>query len=443
MKVINAHIYVIEFQKRNLSHVHILLIANSRDEFDENNIDDAIHAIILFKEIFEFNTLRKTLYELIVEQMIHKNCKKIEKALCHDFENRCIKWFLKKKLMMTNLCHHSDLSRYRRPSCEFVEKEYWNNKWMIFYNLWLLQKYEIHINVEICINAKLVKYLYKYIFKKSDHVDVFSNITTIRRVNELRANRQNNEKSVDEIKIFHDARWIEFCEIVWRILDFSFDEIKFAIIRFQLHLKNRNRIVINLNDKKTSDQLTENENFRTTQLIEYFELNRITHEIERNNEFFFFVIRKKNRDIVVNSRKHLYQNILEFFVWNKIKKIWIVRKMNKCVNRMYFMNFKSDDVFYLRLLLVNRKKCTSFDDLKIVNVQIEKTSVEKIVFRFLNYKQICVELELIDDDDEWNAIMIEIIEFDIATMLKKLFVTILIECDFAKSLKLWTKHKKM
>ena len=64
------------------------------------------------------------------------------------------------------------------------------------------------------------------------------------------------------------------------------------------------------------------------------------------------------------------------------------------------MNFKSDDVFYLRLLLVNRKKCTSFDDLKIVNVQIEKTSVEKIVFRFLNYKQICVELELIDDDDE-------------------------------------------
>ena len=67
---------------------------------------------------------------------------------------------------------------------------------------------------------------------------------------------------------------------------------------------------------------------------------------------------------------------------------------------MYFMNFKLNDVFYLRLLLVNRKKCTFFDDLKIVNVQIENAFVEKIVFQFLNYKQICVEFELIDDDDE-------------------------------------------
>ena len=76
-------------------------------------------------------------------------------------------------------------------------------------------------------------------------------------------------------------------------------------------------------------------------------------------------------------------------------------------------------------------------------MQIEKTSVEKIASQLLNYKQICVELELIDDDDEWNAIMIEITEFDIAIMLRKLFVTILIECDFAKLLKLWNKHKKM
>ena len=77
-----------------------------------------------------------------------------------------------------------------------------------------------------------------------------------------------------------------------------------------------------------------------------------------------------------------------------------MRKLNKCVNRMYFMNFKLNDVFYLRLLFVNRKKCIFFDDLKIVNVQIEKTFDEKIVFQFLNYKQICVEFELIDDDDE-------------------------------------------
>ena len=155
--------------------------------------------------------------------------------------------------MMTNLCHHSNLSRYRRFSCEQIEKKYWNNKWMIFYNFWLLQKYEIHINVEIYINAKFVKYLYKYIFRKNNHVDIFFNIIITRRINEFHANRQNNEKFVNEIKIFYNVRWIKFCEIVWRIFDFFFDEIKFSIIRFQLHLKNRNRIFINFNDEKIAN----------------------------------------------------------------------------------------------------------------------------------------------------------------------------------------------
>ena len=91
MKIMIAHIYVIEFQKRNLSHVHIFLIANSRNEFDENNIDDVVHAIIFFKKTFEFNVERKILYELMIDQMIHKNCKKIKKKFCYDFENRCIK----------------------------------------------------------------------------------------------------------------------------------------------------------------------------------------------------------------------------------------------------------------------------------------------------------------------------------------------------------------
>ena len=186
-----------------------------------------------------------------------KIAKTSKKLLCHDFENKCIKWFSKFELIMTNLCHHLNLSRYRQFSCKFIEKTYWNNKWMILYNSWLLHKYEIHINVEICINAKLVKYLYKYIFKKNDHVDVFFNIVnvSIRRINEFHANRQNNEKFVDEIKIFHDVYWIKFCEIVWRIFDFSFDEIKLIVIQFQLHLKNQNRILINFNDKKIRDAI--------------------------------------------------------------------------------------------------------------------------------------------------------------------------------------------
>ena len=50
MKIMNAHIYVIEFQKRNLSHAYIFFIANFRDKFDKNNIDDVVHAIIFSRK---------------------------------------------------------------------------------------------------------------------------------------------------------------------------------------------------------------------------------------------------------------------------------------------------------------------------------------------------------------------------------------------------------
>ena len=119
-------------------------------------------------------------------QMIHKNCKKIKKIFCYDFENKCIKWFFEKKLMMTNLCYHSNFSRYRRFSCEFVEKKILKqqmNNFLQFlivakiwnsYQRWNLYQYEIRkIFVQI------------YFQKKNDHVDIFFNFITIRSINDV------------------------------------------------------------------------------------------------------------------------------------------------------------------------------------------------------------------------------------------------------------------
>ena len=91
IKIINAHIYVIEFSKKKFVAYLYFFITNFRNEFDENNIDDVVHAIIFFKKIFKFDAKRKIFYKLIVEQIIHKNCKKIEKVFCQNFENKCIK----------------------------------------------------------------------------------------------------------------------------------------------------------------------------------------------------------------------------------------------------------------------------------------------------------------------------------------------------------------
>ena len=40
-----------------------------------------------------------------------------------------------------------------------------DNRWVVPYNIYLVTKYDAHINVEICTTVTVVKYLYKYVYK--------------------------------------------------------------------------------------------------------------------------------------------------------------------------------------------------------------------------------------------------------------------------------------
>ena len=68
---------------------------------------------------------------------------------------------------------------------------------------------------------------------------------------------------------------------------------------------------------------------------------------------------------------------------------------------MYFMNLKIDEIFYLRLLLFNRKRCTSFENLRTIFVQIENVEKNVTKSRLMKiYHDACIILRLIDNDDE-------------------------------------------
>lgn len=43
---------------------------------------------------------------------------------------------------------------------------------MVFYSLYLLQNYQIYINIEICNLVKTIKYIYKYIFKDNNQITI-------------------------------------------------------------------------------------------------------------------------------------------------------------------------------------------------------------------------------------------------------------------------------
>ena len=69
---------------------------------------------------------------------------------------------------------------------------------------------------------------------------------------------------------------------------------------------------------------------------------------------------------------------------------------------MYFINSKTNKMFYFKLLFVNKKNCTSFENLKIVFIQIQ--NVEKIIVIVFhvcnNFKNVCVALNFTNNNSE-------------------------------------------
>ena len=122
LRKVKAHFYVIEFQKRDLFHAHILIINHFMNGVISANVADVIQTII-----FEISAVdafahcsKKRLYEIVKINMIHKNCK-IE-AQCKNAENNCIKRFSKRLQTVSNFNDFSDYSYYRRIDDNSVSK---------------------------------------------------------------------------------------------------------------------------------------------------------------------------------------------------------------------------------------------------------------------------------------------------------------------------------
>src|SRR5205814_5651085 len=87
-----------------------------------------------------------------------------------------------------------------------------DNRWIVPYNPYLCQKYDCHINVEICSSIRSVKYLYKYVYKGHDRVIV--SVRKIQESQELQESQgqqepqETEEPEHDEITNYLNARYV-------------------------------------------------------------------------------------------------------------------------------------------------------------------------------------------------------------------------------------------
>jgi len=218
---ISAYIFVIEFQKRGLPHVHMLLILRDSDKIREPAIVDSI----VCAELPDHNE-DPILYRVIAESMIHGPCGPHNLNSPGMDGDKCTKDFPKRFSDETVMNVNGHPLYQRRNDGNTVLKNifYADNRWVVPYNKYLSKKFQAHINVEICSTIQSVKYLYNYVNKGHD-------CATVR----LRFPNQP-QNSNDEVDKFISCRYVSAPEVMWRLHERSLYDKSHTVERLPVHL---------------------------------------------------------------------------------------------------------------------------------------------------------------------------------------------------------------
>jgi hypothetical protein len=397
-----AILYSIEFQKRGLPHVHILLWLDKKQyEITPDIIDTWISAEIP-------NPYEDPLgYTLIAEHMIHGPCgEKNESSPCMR-KGKCSKYYPKEFQNESNFTNNGFTQYRRRDTNIYIRRDNHNldNRWVVPHNLYLIKKYQAHINVEYVNKSKLLKYLCKYVNKGPDKATIiFEHIK--KGDNE---NTDKEKKDIDEIKEYLDCRYICELDAIWRLLGFEIHYHWPPVERLPVHLPLQN--IVKLHKNTRLKNIIEDPKYKSTKLTQWFEANNLYE----------------------NARNVTYCDFPKFWTWNTTKKKWVKREQGLKIGRLYYVNPIEGERFYLRMLLMIIKGATSYEDIKTFNGIIYHT-----------FKETCAARGLLKEDNEWYKTFDEATHWATALQLRYLFTTILLFTDLQDERKFYEIYwKKM
>ena len=214
---VSAYVYVVEFQKRGLPHVHILVILDREFRLrTPSDIDSCISAQWPDPE------KHPLLFDTIKSCMVHGPCGDVNPYAPCMKDGVCSKGYPKMYQQETSLAENGyplymrqDDGRAFPIKINLLKKIYnVDNRWIIPYNHYLSSKFNCHINVESVASLKTLKYCFKYVHKGPD--------------------RASLQFKMDEIRTYIDGRYIGAPEATWRILHFPIHEQVPPVVRLQV-----------------------------------------------------------------------------------------------------------------------------------------------------------------------------------------------------------------
>ena len=400
-----AWLYSIEWQKRGLPHCHLLLWLSADHRITPDKIDDVICAEIPDPSV------DPELHQIVMSNMVHGPCGCINPNSPCMQDGRCSKKYPKQYIAETQLGADS-YPLYRRSSPDNggqvsnismriggsrVDQQI-DNRWIVPYNKLLLRSMNCHCNVELCMSIKSIKYVLKYVHKGCDQA-MFA----------LRGSQ------VDEISDYQNARYVSSNEAAWRILEFPIHERDPPVQQLAVHLENGQRVYFT---EDTALDRASGDPPKTT-LTEFFALCRV--------DGF--------------AKTLLYVDVPKYYTWSN--KSWSRRKQGTDVagfpgvkeahvlGRVYTINPRQGECFYLRLLLHHIRGPQSFAELKTVEGDLCSS-----------FREACFRLGLLEDDNQYHLAMQEASVSNSASSLRSLFAVILTWCEPSNPLDIYEHHKE-
>ncbi|XP_040362560.1 uncharacterized protein LOC112168203 isoform X2 [Rosa chinensis] len=374
---VEAYVHTIEFQKRGLPHAHMLFWLKKEYKcYTAIDVDSIISA-----ELPDKNT-NPELFNIVSQFMIHGPCGQLNlKSSCMR-NGKCSKFF--PKPYNTNTIFESNtptIYRRRDDHTKFVVKNgvHIGNNFVVPYNSNLLLRYNAHINVELCSQSMLIKYLFKYINKGPDRARIL-----------LR------EDLNDEIATYLNCRYLTPHESVWRLFEYSIHSRHPAVQYLQIHMPLEQNIIFN--EHQSIDSIIKHKSIADTTLTGWFKAN-ITYP---------------------GASELTYIEFPTKFVWDDHKKCWTPRQKCESIGRIAYVHPVAGELYYMRMLLNIQKGCQNFDSIKTING-----------IKYSSYQEACRSLGLLDEDKEWIEALENCLHFATAFEIRQLFVTIILFCDVA------------
>jgi hypothetical protein len=127
--------------------------------------------------------------------------------------------------------------RQQNDSCMFTNlySIVCNNRWIVPYNLYCLQKYRAYINIEVCTTVYSVKYINSYIYKGSDCITIA-------------VSNKHCKEYCNKIQEYVQSQYIGPTEACWQIFEYSIYSQDPSVIKLDIYLERQHTIYFRDND---------------------------------------------------------------------------------------------------------------------------------------------------------------------------------------------------